>query len=216
MFCLRFVSIVRLLITVSLDGRYVSHLNHIKFKISYDFNYKLLEVKKYIKCKEFLRAYDILSEMLKIGISHSDVYFLIGELCYLSSHYDIAFSWFKKAISFEKYYSKCLYYLGIILIKHKSDQSSINDELSHNKSINHFKDYNEGMDYLIKFIEIDNKSAFSASAFYVLSECYFQIKEYENALESINKAIKIHSDSKYLFLKDCIISKLFNHQSLVL
>lgn len=166
------------------------------FKISFDFNYNLLEVKNQIKNKDYYKAYRILSEMLKIGINHSDVYFLLGELCFLSSHNDIAFLWFKKSISFQNYYSKCLYYLGIISL---------------DKNFDIINNIDEGMEYLLKFVKIDNKSAFSASAFYNLSKIYFSKSDYENAYTFINKCLDIDSNSKYVHLRNSIMSQLFKN-----
>lgn len=180
------------------DQKYIDHKNSnecynckLKEKINkkFDFQFKekfkiyddvvndlILEVKNLMKkgsLSNLTKAYNLINQYFKckLGakeVQHSDLFYLLGEVCRELKFEKEAEMNLLEALRFEDHPSKCYLSLGLLYL---------NDHNQYDVSIKMLKKYNS----LVKN---------SHSAYYSLSTAYFKIKDYRSALKNIEIALK--------------------------
>lgn len=157
-------------------------------------------------------------------IYHSDVFFLIGEICFNCCHYSFSKKYFYKTLQYERYSNLVLYYLGLIAYKEKEfdlsvyyltkylDKEDQDSSLDRKKMIeNHNRKKSENIFKILKERKNTSSKFYSVSC-YILSLNYIAIKEFDNAFDYVNKALEDDKcNTIFIKLRDYLINTMFNN-----
>ena len=143
------------------------HSKHISTKQQCpDLNRTLLQAKTLMKKYKFTSALDLLSSAINVGIYHSDLFYLYGEVNRILKHFQPAEDYLLLALNFEMHSPYVFYSLGLLY-----------QELSQFKYSNSF---------FKLFLQLINK----ADVHFQMAKNYSQIGKYIKAAEHLTKAIE--------------------------
>ena len=143
------------------------HSKHISTKQQCpDLNRTLLQAKTLMKKYKFTSALDLLSSAVHVGIYHSDLFYLYGEVNRILKHFQPAEDYLLLALNFEMHSPYVFYSLGLLY-----------QELSQFKYSNSF---------FKLFLQLINK----ADVHFQMAKNYSQIGKYIKAAEHLTKAIE--------------------------
>ena len=146
------------------------HNRHITSKQKTDLNKTLLDAKTYMKKYKFISAYSILKSSIQLGIYHSDLFYLYGEVNRILKHFQEAEDYLLLALNFEMHSPYVFYSLGLLY-----------QEVSQLKYSNSF--------FKLFLQLIDN-----ANVHFQMAKNYSQIGKYIKTAEQLTKAININKE----------------------
>ena len=171
-----------------IDNIKVSHIDHLNFNINFNINQSIMKIKQNINNKDYSKSFKQLLNLLSLQIEHSDIYYLLGEICRLTNHYDLSLLYLNKALNFEFHTELVYFSIGALYYSMKK----YNDSITNLKRV----------------------TSNSPESYYYLSLCYFETEEDYDALYYINKALSIKMTDNYLKLKSKIIKRVNKIQKL--
>ncbi len=165
----------------------IDHKDHIRFRINYDVDNIILQIKQQIKLEYYYSAYNNLTKLINDNIHHSDIYYLIGEICFKCYHYSSAKKYLLKSLQFEGYCIQALFYLGCISFYENELDTCIN--------------------YLNKFI-LNTKiiNSYVSESYYILAKIYYKKEDIINSIKNIDKALIINPENTYLKFKEHLVT----------
>ena len=144
----------------------VPHSKHISTKQCTDLNRTLLQAKTLMKKYKFASAAELLSSAIRLGIYHSDLFYLYGEVNRILKQFQLAEDYLLLALNFEMHSPYVFYSLGLLY-----------QELSQFKYSNSF---------FKLFLQLLNK----ADVHFQMAKNYSQLGKYIKAAERLTKAIE--------------------------
>lgn len=156
------------------------------FEVNSYLNSVLLQTKKLLSKNKPEVAYQILSNQIKEGVSHPDLFYLYGESCRLLKKMEESEKYLLHTLNFPNYSPYTLYSLGLLYYEvHQWKYSNI-----------FFKKF-------IYFCSTDN-----ASLRYLISKNYHMMQKEVKAINHINKAISLEQKSLFFMLRSEIYAAM--------
>lgn len=146
------------------------HQSHISTKSRVDINKILLDAKTLIKKKKFLEAHTILKNEILLGVYHSDLFYLYGEVNRILQNYKEAEDYLLLSLNFEMHSPYAFYSLGLLYQEEKQ--------------------YKYSNSFFKLFLQLINND----DAHYQLAKNYSLLKKYIKAGEEMTKAIELRKD----------------------
>lgn len=146
------------------------HNRHITSKQKTDLNKTLLEAKTYMKKYKFISAYSILKSSIQLGIYHSDLFYLYGEVNRILKHFQEAEDYLLLALNFEMHSPYVFYSLGLLY-----------------QEVSQFKYSNSFFKLFLQLID-------NADVHFQMAKNYSQIGKYIKTAEQLTKAININKE----------------------
>lgn len=156
--------------TSSLQHKLPPHKTHISSKHPPDLNRSLLQAKTLMKKYKFNSALQLLHSCIQLGIYHSDLFYLYGEVNRILKQFQIAEDYLLLALNFEMHSPYVFYSLGLLY-----------QELSQFKYSNSF---------FKLFLQLLDKS----DVHFQMAKNYSQIGKYVKSAEHLTKAIEMNKE----------------------
>ena len=147
-----------------------SHQNHISSKSNIDINKLLLNSKTLIKKYKFKTAYNNLKSAINLGIYHSDLFYLYGEVNRILKNFQEAEDYLLLALNFELHSPYVFYSLGLLY-----------------QEISQFK-------YSNIFFKLFNQLLENPDVHFQMAKNYSQINKFIKAVEQLTKAIELNKE----------------------
>ena len=151
-------------------NRVFSHDIHIKTKNNYDLEKLLLEAKNLIKLKKYVKAYNLLKEMINIGEYHSDLFYLFGEVNLKLKNYQVAEDYLLLALNFELHSPYVFYWMGILYQELKA------------------------YEYSNMFFKLFNRLIDNKEIHFLMAQNYVFMNKFVKAANEISKAIELDNN----------------------
>lgn len=148
----------------------VPHETHITAKQKMDLNKTLLEAKTLMKKYKFISAYSLLKSTIQLGIYHSDLFYLYGEVNRIMKNLKEAEDYLLLALNFEMHSPYVFYSLGLLY-----------------QEISQFKYSNIFFKLFLQLID-------KADAHFQMAKNYSQIGKYIKTAEELTKAINLNKE----------------------
>lgn len=148
----------------------VPHETHITSKQKMDLNKTLLEAKTLMKKYKFISAYSLLKSTIQLGIYHSDLFYLYGEVNRIIKNLKEAEDYLLLALNFEMHSPYVFYSLGLLY-----------------QEISQFKYSNSFFKLFLQLID-------KADAHFQMAKNYSQIGKYIKTAEELTKAINLNKE----------------------
>ena len=156
------------------------------FEVNSYLNSVLLQSKKFLSKQKPEVAYQILSQQIKEGVSHPDLFYLYGESCRLLKKMEESEKSLLHTLNFPNHSPHTLYSLGLLYCEvHQWKYSNI---------------------FLKKFIYFCNTD--NASLRYLISKNYHMMQKEVKAMNHINKAISLEQKSIFFMLRSEIYAAM--------
>jgi tetratricopeptide (TPR) repeat protein len=146
------------------------HQNHISSKSNIDINKLLLNSKTLIKKYKFKTAYNNLKSAINLGIYHSDLFYLYGEVNRILKNFQEAEDYLLLALNFELHSPYVFYSLGLLY-----------------QEISQFK-------YSNIFFKLFNQLLENPDVHFQMAKNYSQIGKFIKAVEQLTKAIELNKE----------------------
>ncbi len=146
------------------------HQNHISSKSNIDINKLLLNSKTLIKKYKFKTAYNNLKSAINLGIYHSDLFYLYGEVNRILKNFQEAEDYLLLALNFELHSPYVFYSLGLLY-----------------QEISQFK-------YSNIFFKLFNQLLENPDVHFQMAKNYSQINKFIKAVEQLTKAIELNKE----------------------
>ena len=146
------------------------HQNHISSKSNIDINKLLLNSKTLIKKYKFKTAYNNLKSAINLGIYHSDLFYLYGEVNRILKNFQEAEDYLLLALNFELHSPYVFYSLGLLY-----------------QEISQFK-------YSNIFFKLFNQLLENTDVHFQMAKNYSQINKFIKAVEQLTKAIELNKE----------------------
>lgn len=150
--------------------RAIPHETHITTKQKMDLNKTLLEAKTLMKKYKFISAYSLLKSTIQLGIYHSDLFYLYGEVSRIMKNLKEAEDYLLLALNFEMHSPYVFYSLGLLY-----------------QEISQFKYSNSFFKLFLQLID-------KADAHFQMAKNYSQIGKYIKTAEELTKAINLNKE----------------------
>ena len=144
------------------------HQNHISSKSNIDINKLLLNSKTLIKKYKFKTAYNNLKSAINLGIYHSDLFYLYGEVNRILKNFQEAEDYLLLALNFELHSPYVFYSLGLLY-----------------QEISQFK-------YSNIFFKLFNQLLENPDVHFQMAKNYSQINKFIKSVEQLTKAIELN------------------------
>lgn len=159
-----------ILIKENTQPKIYPHNTHITSKQKTDLNKTLLLAKTYMKKYKFISAYSILKSSIQLGIYHSDLFYLYGEVNRILKHFQEAEDYLLLALNFEMHSPYVFYSLGLLY-----------------QEVSQFKYSNSFFKLFLQLID-------NADVHFQMAKNYSQIGKYIKTAEQLTKAININKE----------------------
>ena len=146
------------------------HKNHISSKSNIDINKLLLNSKTLIKKYKFKQAYNNLKSAINLGIYHSDLFYLYGEVNRILKNFQESEDYLLLALNFELHSPYVFYSLGLLY-----------------QEISQFK-------YSNIFFKLFNQLLENPDVHFQMAKNYSQIGKFIKAVEQLTKAIELNKE----------------------
>ena len=166
----------------------------------------------YKSCKEYVKAFKCFNRIISNDPRNPHAYYGLGKLYQsMNDMDDEAFKNYNKCIEIEPNYLKALIQLGVLFLKHKNFDKSLEIldkvyELDKNNALcltclgNIYiekKEFEKAEEYLLKSIKLDKNNIATNSA---LADVYFAKEKYEDAIQKYLNAIKLGGKLPEIYL----------------
>ena len=166
----------------------------------------------YKSCREYVKSYKCFTRIIKYEPRNPHAYYGLGKLYQsMNDKDDEAFENYNKCIEIDPNYLKALIQLGVLFLKHKNYDKSLEileRVYTLDKNIplcltcigNIYmekKDYEKAEEYLLKSIKLDKKNIATNSA---LADVYFAREKYDEAIQKYLVAIKLGGKLPQIYL----------------
>ena len=134
---------------------------------NFDIDKLIFEAKTQMKLLNFKKAYDLLKVSISKGLSHSDIFYLFGEVCRILKKFEESENYLIESIKFEQHSPYVLFSLGLLYYEKQDFYASKN--------------------FLRHFLALIKSSS---EANFMISKCYVELQKYIKALHYITNAIE--------------------------
>ena len=139
-------------------------------KSNIDINKILLNAKTFIKKYQFKQAHNILKSLIDIGVYHSDLFYLYGEVNRILKNLQEAEDYLLLAINFELHSPYAFYSLGLLY-----------------QEVSEYK-------YSNIFFKLFRQLIKNPDVHFQMGKNYFEMRDYNKAIEQLSKAIKLNNE----------------------
>jgi predicted Zn-dependent protease len=147
------------------------HQNHISSKSNIDINKLLLNTKSLIKNYKFKTAYEKLKSAIHLGIYHSDLFYLYGEVNRILKNYQESEDYLLLSLNFELHSPYVFYSLGLLY-----------------QEVSQYK-------YSNTFFKLFNQLLNNSDVHFQMAKNYSQLGKFIKAAEQLTKAIELNKEN---------------------
>jgi hypothetical protein len=147
------------------------HQNHVSSKSNIDVNKLLLNTKSLIKNYKFKTAYEKLKSAIHLGIYHSDLFYLYGEVNRILKNYQESEDYLLLSLNFELHSPYVFYSLGLLY-----------------QEVSQYK-------YSNTFFKLFNQLLNNADVHFQMAKNYSQLGKFIKAAEQLTKAIELNKEN---------------------